>query len=205
MLPMIELLFTAMIVLLPALLSFSRMKQMAHGSGSVFVASGEFVMTIPADRFLSVAFDRAGWWAEKPVTILNAPAKFVETLVSLIVARTVYWWPPLLLQSTWHVLVYPIYALPAWIYVGLGIDAMIGRHRLHRWNVILSVVLALTFALLFCELRFGMPAADREGQEMLSWFIDGLAIWAVLFSIPVVAWMLQKKRETFVKNELLSS
>lgn len=168
MLPIIELLFAAIIVLVPALLFFIRLKQMAHSSGSVSLGSGEIVLTIPSDRFLSVAFDRAGWWAEKPVTILNTPAKFVETLVSLVVARKGYWWPPSLVQSTWQALTYPIYALPAWIYVGLGIDALIGRHRVHRWNVILSVLLALTCALLFCGFRFGMPAAEREGQERLS-------------------------------------
>jgi len=32
-----------------------------------------------------------------------------------------------------------------------------------------------------------MPTAVREGQERLSWFIDGFAIWAVLSSIPAAA------------------
>lgn len=194
-----------MVVLIPASLLFVHLKQLAHGSRSVSLASGEFVFTIPSDRFLAVAFDRTGWLAEKPVTILNTPAKFVETVVSLVIARKGYWWPPALQQSTWHVLIYPIYALPAWIYLGLGIDAVIGRRRVHRWNVILSVVLVLTCAALFCGLRFGMPAAEREGQERLSWFIDGFAIWAVLFSIPVVAWIVQKRQRASVNNEISPS
>jgi len=205
MLPIIELLFAATIMAVPASLYFTRFKQVAHGSGSVSLASGQFVMTIPSDRFLWVAFDRAGLRAEKPVTILNTPAKFVEPLVSLVVARKGYWWPPSLLQSTWHALIYPIYALPAWIYIGLGIDALIGRRRIHCWNVIVSVLLVLTCASLFCGFRFGMPAAEREGQERLSWFIDGFAIWAVLFSISVMAWMRQKRRRTLVKSEPLPS
>jgi hypothetical protein len=192
-------------MIVPALRFFFHLKQMAHGSGSVSLASGEFVFTIPSDRFLFVEFDRAGWWAEKPITILNTPAKFVETLVSLVVAHKGYWWPPSLLPSTWHALIYPIYALPAWIYLGLAIDALIGRRRAYRWIVILSVFLALTCALLFCGFRFGMPAAEREGQERLSWFIDGFAIWAVLFSIPVVAWMRQTKRGLSLKNQPLPS
>lgn len=181
-------------MLVPSLLFFARLKQAAHGAGSLALTSGEFVITIPSDRFLSVAFDRAGWWAEKPLTIVNAPAKIAETVVSLIVARKGYWWPSSLPQSTWHALIYPIYALPAWIYLGFGIDALIGRHRVHRWNVILGLLLALTCASLFCGFRFGMPATERNGQERLSWFIDGLAIWAVLFSIPAVAWLQKKRR-----------
>lgn len=104
--------------------------------------------------------------------------------------------PASLLPSTWHALIYPVYALPAWIYIGLGIDAGIGRCLVRRWNVVLSLCLALTFAVLFCGFRFGMSAAERESQELLSWFIEGFALWAVLFAIPFVAWMLRRKRET---------
>ena len=100
---------------------------------------------------------------------------------------------------------YPIYALPAWIYIGFAIDAMIGRRHIRRWNMILSMLLALTCASLFCGFRFGLPAAEREGQERLSWFIDGLALWAVLFSIPVMAWLRQRRRRTLAKNEPLPS
>src|SRR5579863_9339953 len=100
-------------MLVPTLLLFFRLKQMSHGAGSVSLSLGEIDMTIPTDRFLSVALARAGWWAEKPATILNAPAKFVEVVVSLVVAHRANWYPASLLPSTWHSLIYPIYALPA--------------------------------------------------------------------------------------------
>ena len=201
LLPLLELLFGAATVLAPSLLFFLRLKQMAHGAGSVSLSVGEFVMKIPSDRFLPVALDRTGWWAEKPITILNAPAKFVEVFVSLVVAHKANWYPASFLSSTWHALIYPVYALPAWLYVGVGIDALMGRCRVRRWNAALSVFLALTFAVLFCGFRFGMPAAEREGQELLSWFIDGFALWAVLFAIPFAAWMLRRKRQTRLFGE----
>jgi hypothetical protein len=179
---------------------------MAHGAGSVSLSAGEFVMKIPADRFLPVAFHRAGSWAEKPVTIMNAPAKFVEVFVSLLVAHEAKWYPASFLLSTWYALIYPVYALPAWLYVGVGIDALMGCRVVRRWNAALSVFLALTFALLFCGFRFGMPAAEREGQELLSWFIDGFTLWAVLFGIPFAAWMLRRKRQTrLLGGEVLPS
>jgi hypothetical protein len=93
MLPVIELPFAAIIVIVPTLRLFTRLKLMANGSASVSLAFGEFVVNIPLDCFLSFAFDRAAWWAERPVTILNTPAKFVEPLASLIVAREIHWWP----------------------------------------------------------------------------------------------------------------
>jgi hypothetical protein len=196
LLPLLALLFGAVAMLVPALLFFFRLKQMAHGAGSVSLSSGDVVMTIPSDRFFSVALDRAGWWAEKPATILNAPAKFVESFVSLLLGHKANWHPASLLPSTWHSLIYPIYALPAWVYVGLGMDAGIGRCLVRRWNVVLSLFLALTFAVLFCGFRFGMSATEREGQEFLSWLTEGFALWAVLFAIPFVAWMLRRKRGT---------
>ena len=200
-LPVIEIVCTVTMILVSALLSFIRLKQMAHGSGSASLGLGEFVLSVPSDSFLSVAFHRALWWAEGPITTLNVPAKFVETLVSLVFVQSWYWWPNPLPESSWHVFVYPIYGLPAWIYVGLGIDALIGRRRVHRWNAVISVSLAVTFGLLFGALRFGITTAEREGQERLSWFIDGFAIWAVLFSIPVVAWIRQKKQGMLVEEQ----
>jgi hypothetical protein len=204
-LPIVELLVAGMIVVVPAVLSFIHFRQVAHGSARVSFESGGYVFTIPSDRFLAVGFDRAGWRAERPITILNTPAKFTETLVSLVIARKGYWWPPSLPQSTWHAVVYPIYALPAWIYIGFGIDALIGRRRIRRGNMILSVLLALTCAALFYGFRFGMPAAEREGQERLGWFIDGFALWAALFCIPVMAWIGQKRHRTFAEDEPLPS
>jgi hypothetical protein len=81
LLPIAELLAAGVIVVVPAVLSFIHFKHVAHGSASVSFESGDYVFTIPSDRFLAVGFERAGWWAEKPITILNTPAKFTETLV----------------------------------------------------------------------------------------------------------------------------
>jgi hypothetical protein len=206
LLPLVELSFWAMIAIVPALVFFFRLKQMAHGTGSVTLSSEEFAMTIRSDRFLAVAFDRAGWSAEKPLTILNASAKFVEVLVSLAVAHKVYWYPASFLRSTWHAIIYPIYALPAWIYVGMGIDNGISRRPISRWNAALSAFLTLTCTALFCGFRFGMSVAEREGEELLNWFIAGLALWAALFAIPFAVWMLQKKRQVpLIEDKILPS
>ena len=190
----------------PTLLFFIRLKQMAHGTGSVSLSSGDFEMTIPSDHLLSFAFDGAASWAEKPLTILNAPAKFVELFVSLLVAQKAKWYPASLLSYTWHALIYPIYALPAWLYVGMGIDAGMGRRLVRGWNAVLSVFLTLTFAVLFYGLRFSIPVAEREVQEPGNWIIDGLALWALLFAIPFAAWMLQRRRQTrLLSDEVIPS
>lgn len=196
---MVVLLFWATIVVIPGLLFFARLKQMAHGSGSVSLGSGELVFTIPSDRFFEVAFDRVGW-AGNALMSLNTPAKFVDTFISWILLRIgILPWPPSLGQSTWHVLIYPFYALPAWIYIGFAVDAVMGLRHIRKWNMILSLLLVLTCASLFCEYQLGTPTAERSLGT-----IDGLAIWVVLFSIPIAAWLRQNKRQA-LKDEPLPS
>jgi hypothetical protein len=198
LLPLLEILFSAATILVPALLIFFRLKQMAHGAGSVSLSSGEFEMTIPSKSFLTGAFYRAGGWAEGPITILNAPAIFVEVFVALLVAHKQTWYPAasLSLPVPWHALIYPIYALPSWFYVGLGIDGVMGRYRVRGWNAALSVLLALTCAALYCGTQWVMPEIEGQGQPLLSWFLGGFALWAVLFAIPFAAWVLRRKRKT---------
>jgi hypothetical protein len=196
LLPLLEILFGAATIFVPALLIFFRLKQMAHGAGGVSLSSGEFEMTIPSKSFLTEAFYRAGGWAEGPITILNAPAIFVEVFVALLVAHKATWYPATSLPVPWHALIYPIYALPSWFYVGLGIDGVMGRYRVRGWNAALSVLLALICATLFCGMRWVMPEIEGQGQPFLGWFLSGFALWAVLFAIPFAAWVLRRKRNT---------
>jgi hypothetical protein len=60
LLPLTALSLGAALIFVPTLLFFLHLNRMAHGSGSVSLSSGDLMMTIPSDRFLSVAFDRAG-------------------------------------------------------------------------------------------------------------------------------------------------
>lgn len=203
LLPIVVLLFWAVILVIPGVLFFTRLKQLAHGSGSVSWGSGGVVFTIPSDRFFEDALDRVEWWAGKPLMIVNTPGKFADTFISLVLVRMgIPPWPQSMGQSTWHALIYPFYALPAWIYVGFAVDAVMGRRHIRNWNLILSFILVLTCASLFCGFQFGTPVAERSLET--SWFIDGLAIWAVLFSIPVAAWLRQKKRRTWNEEPLPS-
>jgi hypothetical protein len=185
------------VILAPALLFFFRLKQTAHGSESLLLVFGDFQMTIPSNHFFSFAFDRAGLRADKLIFVLDLPAKAMELIVSLLMSsRTGNWHPASLLPSTWRALTYPFYALPAWFYVGASVDALLGRRHVSRWNMILSLILSLMLVTLCCGLRFGISAAERQGQDLLGWAIEGLALWAILFSIPFVAWIKQRSKRT---------
>lgn len=196
-LPALNLCLWIAAVLAPAFVFFIHLKREAHGSESLTLVFGDFQMMIPPNRFFSFAFERAGLRADKLIFVLDLPAKAMELIVTLLMSsRTGPWHPASFLPSTWRSLTYPLYALPAWFYVGTGVDALLGRRRVRGWNMILSLILSLTLASLCCGFRFGMSPAERQGQDLLSWAMEGLALWAVLFAIPFVAWAKQKGKRT---------
>jgi hypothetical protein len=194
LLPLATLLFWLAVIPAPALFFFLSLKRAAHGSGSVSFTTGAGEISILSRSFLPVAFDRAGWLGEHAITVVELPAAFLAAVVSLIVTQTANWHPASLLPSTWRCLIYPFYGLPAWYYVGRGIDALLARERVSKGNMITSMILALASATLCCGFRFGMSVAERQGQDRLAWSIEGLALWAVLFGILFVAWLRQRGR-----------
>jgi hypothetical protein len=179
-------------VIVPTLLFFFRLKHVANGSSGVIVTFGDFQTLVPPNRFLAFSLDGVGLSAEKSITILCAPAKFVEVAVSLILFRTARWYPTSLLPGLWRSLIYPIYALPAWIYAGRGIDAILRRTEVRRSNMVASLILALSSLVLCCGLRFGLSPTDRQG--LTDWYIKGFALWAVFFALPLTAWLTRKTK-----------
>jgi len=192
LLPVIDLVFWAALVIVPTFIFFMRLKHAANGSHSVYLVFRTYQVNVPSNRFLPFSLDSVAPPAEKLITILDAPAKFVEIAVSLIFFRTGNWLPNWLLRASWRSLIYPIYALPAWIYVGRGIDALLGRNDVRRSNMIASILLSLFSIAVCCTFTFGFSPAERQGQNLLDWYSKGFALWAVLFASPFAAWLRQR-------------
>jgi len=190
LLPIADLLVAAALVLVPALLFFFRLRHTAHGSGRVF------------ESFFSFAFFHAAAAAEKAIAVLNAPAHFVNLIVSLLTSRTTAWtsysasrWYPAWL-GLWpgRSLTYPIYALPAWFYVERGVDALLGRRGVRTANMVFSSVLAVVAIVICFGLRFGL--SPEESKDDVNLYIEGFALWACLFAIPFAAWFRQRAAGT---------
>jgi hypothetical protein len=201
LLPIMEMGFSAVLVAVPALLLFSRLRHAAGGSQSAALAVGQFQVVVPSHEFLIFSVEMACLSAEKWITVVNAPAKFIESVLSLMLFQTTNWTPTSILTFCWHDLIYPIYAIPAWIYVGRVVDALLKRDQVRRGNAIASLVLAILSGLLFSLIRFGLSSSDRQ-DEHLSWLISGFALWAALFAVPSVVWLSQRARKTSRKHGL---
>jgi len=201
LLPILVLLVWLVLVIVPTARFALHLRQVANGSGTgtVFLQLGQFTVHVKRERFLTFSLETVSLSAQRPIIVLNAPASFVGGLVSLIVAQRGNWGPSGMMLGAWRTLMYPIFALPAWFFVGRAVDAFVRRSRLHVWNVWVGSVLALISAALAFGLRFGMTASERQVSEQSDWFAAGFALWTLLFATPLVAWL--RSRGRLVRKE----
>lgn len=160
----------------------SREKIAAHYS----LQFGEFTQPVPKERFLAYGFERAAFSAQGFVAALKVPAAVVAAALSWLVAQKPRWAPAGLMPWQWLVLTYPLYSLPAWIFVGWALDACIHRRPIPAVVGWTSAVLPCAFALFAIALRFGMTEAERADQDLLQSYIVGLAFWACLLTLPLI-------------------
>ncbi len=131
------------------------------------------------------------------ITAINVPGVFVEALVSLPTTWPDSWHPATLSKQDWRAVVLPLYCLPFWWFVGMGVDTALGRRRL-RWGwLLLGTISFLLMATLLIGLRFGMTEAERG--ETRQWVLSGFCFWTIAFSTFPIAWILQRKRSTAAK------
>jgi hypothetical protein len=184
----LALVFSTLLVLAPTFLDFLSFKHASHGTNSFSLGSEPSGLVIRSDNFLVTAFQVAAWFAEKPITVLNAPAHFVDLLISYAVSRKPFWWPDSLGPGAWRCLTFPLFALPAWFYVGFGVDALLGFKPVRTSNAVLSIFLTLMFGTIAAVLRFGL--SDDPGLR--PGLMGGFTLWTFLFAIPLAAWLRQK-------------
>jgi hypothetical protein len=189
--PVLGLLLSATLVVVPAYRLYLHLKQAERGAG-ITLRTGLWQIDVPADRVLGFAISSTAMREQGPITLLNAPGHALHLLVSLAVGRRPNWYPYALGPSVWRVLSFPVYALPAWFFLGRGLDAWFANEPLRRVDLVISLTLVGIFLTLSVGLKFGLSDAERQGQELLNWYIGGFCLWAFLMAIPLAAWIRQK-------------
>lgn len=170
------------------LLRYFSLKHAMHGAQSIEIGTADLSFVVPSNGLMHFAFMSATLATEKLMLALNAPAHFVELLISYLVARRPFWWPGFLGPAGWHCLTYPLFAIPAWWYVGSGADGMLRSRQVSTRSAAVSALLALLFGGLAAVLRFGI------GQDpgLIPGLFEGFTLWTLLFAIPFVAWLRQR-------------
>lgn len=149
---------------------------------------------IRKEDFLAFSFERASYAQQGFVAAINTPAIFVAAVVSYAAVMKPRWTPHPLMPWQWLVVSYPIYMLPAWIFLGWSLEALFGTKRMPGWAGWTSFTVACGFACLAVAFRFGFSAAEREGQDLLGSYIVGLLLWAALLILPFAAAIRCKRR-----------
>jgi hypothetical protein len=89
----------------------------------------------------------------------------------------------------WIAITYPMYALPAWVFVGWALDVWVRRRRMPASIGWVSGILSCGFAFLALGLRFGLTEAERNGQDLLMSYVVGFVLWAFLLAVPFIVWL----------------
>ena len=185
--PLVELVIWVVLVLAPTTLIYVGLDKSPH-SEVISTEIGTF--TLSSQEVRRIALESATMKMSHSITALNTPGLFVEMLIDLPISWPSTWHPVRLPVDVWRSITLPFFCLPAWWFVGRGFDFLLGRQKL-RWPVALfGTLLSIAFIVLFFGLRFGVPANDRTGG---SWILWGMALWALLFSVFPLAWLMRRR------------
>lgn len=194
-LPLLAVVLSAAIVLVPALRVYLRWKTAIGNSDKLMLTAGQFQMMIPRDHLLRSAVEMNAMREQGTICLLNAPGHLLGALASQLVVHHANGFPGSLGPFLWRSLSLPLFAIPAWFFVGRGIDGLFLRRRMRLSDLVLSVFLVLISVALSVGLRFGLSESERAGQELLVYYIYGFAWWSLLFAFPLLAWLRQRLRK----------
>ncbi len=136
-----------------------RIRHAVDELGPPYLSYREFVTSPRFWEVVQMGLDQVSWRTERVIQIMFGPAKWMDWLVSrLFDHRSMLSW-------SWTALSYPFLALPAWAFVGWGLDGFFGR------------------------LAIGWKAAAASGLLVVAagiWLAEA-RIWMLLFMIPALA------------------
>jgi hypothetical protein len=193
-LPLLAVLLSAAIVLVPAVRVYLRWKTAIGNSDKLMLTMGEFQMMIPREHLLRSAVEMNAMREQGTISLLNAPGYLLGALASQLVVHHANGFPDSLRLFLWRVLSLPLFAIPAWFFAGRGIDGLLLRQRMRLFDLVLSAILVLLSLALSAGLRFGLSESERASDKMLVSYISGFAWWSLLFAFPLSAWVRQRLR-----------
>jgi len=175
-------------------LSYLNLRRISAHGRAVLIHNHEVNVRIPPKQFFIASIVAAGTVATRPIQAINMPAMVTEALVSAT-ART--WpdsWRPAAFGPTpvglfaWRGLIFPIYCLPFWWFVGLGLDALL-KQRYLRWpTLLIGTLLCGLLIVIVLGFTFTLSAEDHKDG---TWIFCGFSLWILLFGTFPAAWLRQ--------------
>jgi hypothetical protein len=194
-LPILAVLLSAAIVLIPALRIYFRWRTAIGNGDKLMLTTGHFQMMIPREHLLRSAVQMNAMQEQSTIVLLNAPGHLLGAFASQLIVHHPNGFPDSLDPFLWRVLSLPLFAIPAWFFAGRGIDGLLLHRRMRLFDLVLSAILVLLSFALSVGLRFGLSESERAGDALLVYYIFGFACWGFLFAFPLLAWVRQRVRK----------
>jgi hypothetical protein len=145
---------------------------------------------LPRDRWLTFSLAAIGEQRFHLITDLNLPGLLVGAPLSVPAVSFLRQHPAALSARTWHTITIPFFCLPAWWFVGLGLDGLLARRRLHWTLLTIGSILACACIALVIGILTS-PAADKP--DLLG-FLPGAIFWTVAFGVLPLNWLFRRRR-----------
>ena len=176
-LPVLSLVVWGVIVAVPAVQMDRALRAVGAEGKNAGVVVGTFRGTVLPENFAAFAMNAAVVTHSHAITAMEMPGALVQMPMVVALTNPELWYPQQLDQGTGSWLAMPLYCLPAWWLVGLGMEALVGRRV--RW-----LLLALGSVM-----GVGWVVVVRvEG-----WVVAGLGMWMGLFAVLPVGWVVGRK------------
>jgi hypothetical protein len=191
LLPAMALVVWAAVIALPAVQTYWTLRAIGVQGKNATVTVGAFHGTILAENFWPFAVNEAVVTHSHALSAIAMPGALVEMPLTVALTNPSLWYPKQLDEWTWSLLETPLYCLPAWCLVGLGIEGLVGWRRV-RWPLLLVGTVAwATFVFMLGEYLWGwmLPGHAVEG-----WVVAGFGLWIMLLGVLPAAWVRQVLR-----------
>ena len=153
----------------------------------------DYTFDVRRDDLLYIPFTDIRVSRSHIISTISLPVTVVEGMISLPLLRPSSWRPADLNVDSWRALGYPIYCIPVWWFVGIGMDSLFGKRQLGWPSQLAGTLLMLLFALIFIGFRYGFRGNDPNGD--LHWILRAVGLWIVMFAVFPLSWLKPRFRE----------
>lgn len=189
LLPLLALLTSGTLFLIPAYQGYNALVAAPVAGSKIILTTRTTTVEIPRDHAFRMASFMASLKVEGKIVALNMPGHFFQVLIAILMGKNAHWLPESIGPALWRVIAFPIFAAPGWWFVGEGLDNLLRGRKVGKASIIASSVLSIAFATFAALLRFGLTESERNDQEMLGYYMLGLALWSLLLAVPAFSWI----------------
>lgn len=193
LLPLAELVIWAVLIPIPAARMYYRLHQANRNLENASIGVGQFEVRLHRNRLAILVIGPLAARHFHSVFAANLPGEFGEILISLPTSSHLAWHPAALPMNSWLPLIVPFSCLPAWWLVGLGLDGLSGRRRLHRKTILTGSAFFFLFLFFLLVFLVGVIQSTAAERVDLDWLFPGLLFWTIAFGVLPLNWWRQRQ------------